>query len=254
MSEAQSAGWARRTAVVTGGASGIGLATARMIVGRGGRVVVVDVDADAAQAAAADLGDAAVAFAGSIADPEVCEGMVATAVEAFGRLDAAVNCAGVNLGRGVRLADMDRDDYRRMIDVNVNGTFFSMQAEIRALLAGGEGGAIVNVGSVLSQVGRVGNAPYAGTKHAILGFTRSAALEYGADGIRVNCVGPGFIPTGLSGGAAPEAAAAMVSRHHAIPRPGTPEEVAEVICFLASDAAALVTGAFYAVDAGWTAE
>lgn len=247
-------GGAQQTAVVTGGGSGIGLATARMIADRGGRVVIVDVNADAANAAATELGDSAVAFTGSIADPEVCRGMVATAVRTFGRLDAAVNCAGINLGRGVSLADADLDEYRRIVDVNINGTFFSMQAEIKAMLADGLGGAIVNVGSVLSQVGRAGNAPYAGSKHAILGFTRSAALEYGGAGIRVNCVGPGFVPTGLSGGASAEAAAAMVDRHHAIPRAGTPEDVAEVICFLASSAAALCTGGWYPVDAGWTAE
>jgi NAD(P)-dependent dehydrogenase (short-subunit alcohol dehydrogenase family) len=246
--------WAGRSVIVTGGASGIGLATARMIAGRGGRVVVADVNAAAAQAAADDLGDSVVAFSGTVSDPEVCRRMASAAVDTFGRLDAAVNCAGVNLGRGVSLAEIDVDDYRRIIDVNVNGTFFSMQAEITAMLAGGAGGSIVNVGSVLSQVGRAGNAPYAASKHAILGFTRAAALEYGEAGIRINCVGPGFIPTGLSGGASPEAAAAMVARHHAIPRAGTPDEVAEVICFLASDAAALCTGGWYAADAGWTAE
>jgi NAD(P)-dependent dehydrogenase (short-subunit alcohol dehydrogenase family) len=254
MNGAPRADWAHHTALVTGGGSGIGLATARLVVSRGGQVMIVDVNPDAAGAAAAELGDAAAAFSGDISDAEVCDRMVATAVKRFGGINAAVNCAGVNLGRGVRLADMNRDVYRRMVDVNINGTFFSMQAEISAMLAGGSGGAIVNVGSVLSQVGRVGNAPYTGTKHAILGFTRAAALEYGDAGIRINCVGPGFIPTGLSGGASSDAAAEMVSRYHAIPRPGTPEEVAEVICFLGSDAAALCTGAWYAVDAGWTAD
>lgn len=246
-------GWEKRTALVTGGASGIGLATAELIVRRGGNVVVVDLQEDAAAKAARNLGDTAAWLGGDVSTPETCERMAAEAVACFGALDAAVNCAGVNLGRGVKLADVPLDDYRRVMSVNLDGTFYSMRAEIATMLAVGRGGAIVNVGSVLSQVGRAGSAPYTASKHAILGLTRAAALEYGGDGIRVNCVGPGFIPTGLSGGASPDVAAEIVARHHAIPRAGRTEDVAEVICFLASPAAALCTGGWYAVDAGWTA-
>jgi len=244
--------WSEKTAIVTGAASGIGLAAATELIGRGAKVVVADIDEAGARAAAARLGERAKPAVIDISGRRDCERLVETALDHGGSLDIAVNNAGVNLARGKRLAEIDDDSYRRTMTVNLDGTFNCMREEIRAMVEGG-GGSIVNTGSVLSVVGRVGNGAYAATKHAILALTKTAALEYGADGVRVNCVGPGFVPTGLSGGADPSAAAEMVERHHAIPRPGAPEDVAALIVFLASDEAGLCTGGWYPVEAGWTA-
>ncbi len=239
---------AGKAAVVTGGGSGIGAACAGLIVARGGRVVIADADLAAAERVAVGLGDAALSWRTDVTEAEACEEMVAAAVAAFGRLDLAVNNAGVGSPRA-ELAAVSLADWRRTLAVNLDGVFHCLRAEVPALLQAG-GGAVVNLASTMGTVAVAGAAPYVASKHGVVGLTRAAALDYAAAGIRVNCVGPGVIETPLSGGAAELEDIAAI---HPLGRAGRPREVAELVCFLLSDAAALCTGGYYPVDAGWTA-
>src|SRR5439155_17132669 len=163
----------------------------------GAGVLVVDYDGDAAAAVAAEIGEPARDFAADVTDPEACVAMVAAAVEAFGRLDLAVNNAGVGPAALVRLAEVDVDDWRRVIATNLDGVFYSLRAEIPALVEAGRG-SIVNMASIYGIVGRFGAAAYTASKHAVVGLTRTAAIEYGRDGIRVNAVGPATVETPLT--------------------------------------------------------
>src|SRR5262249_4831435 len=137
------------------------------------------------------------AFAADVTDPEACTAMVAAAVEAFGRLDVAVNNAGVGPSVLVPTAEIDVDDWRRVLATNLDGVFYSMRAEIPALRRSG-GGSIVNMASALAVVASKGTAAYVASKHGVLGLTRAAAIEYGSEGIRVNAVGPGTTETPLT--------------------------------------------------------
>ena len=238
-----------KIALVTGGGSGIGAACARALAEEGAGVLVVDYDAEAAAAIAAEVGGSA--FAADVTDPDACTAMVAAAVDAFGRLDVAVNNAGVGPARLVRTAEIDIDDWRRVLATNLDGVFYSMRAEIPALLQTG-GGSIVNMSSALAVVASVGTAAYVASKHGVLGLTRAAAIEYGRDGIRVNAVGPGTTETPLTRDALARDSERMLERYP-LGRVAVPEDIAPLVVFLASDASAFCTGGWYAVDGGWTA-
>jgi len=208
------------------------------------------VNGPAAASVAADIGPSARSFEVDVSDPSACERMVAAAVEAFGRLDVAINNARV-APRGALLHEMPLEEYHRVMSINCDGVFYCMRAEIPAMLKSG-GGAIVNTASASSMLAIKKIAQYTTSKHGALGLTRSAAADYADRGIRVNCVGPGFTETGMTT-VAPDQRQAFAESIHMIPRPGRPEEVAELICFLASDAASFCTGGWYPVDAGYTA-
>ena len=242
-----------RSALVTGGGSGIGRATALMLAARGASVLVVDVHEDAADQVVAEIaatGGHASAFAGDLADEHVVSSAVAAAVERHGGLHLAFNNAGVGGPLGP-VADIDLDAYRRLIDVNLNAVFYCMHAEIPAILAAG-GGAIVNMSSILGLVGDPGAAAYVTAKHGVAGMTKAAALAYAPVGVRINSVHPGYIDTPLLNALPDEARSALVTMH-AIGRLGTSEEVAEVVCFLLSDAASFVVGSQWTIDGGYTA-
>ncbi len=213
---------------------------------------MADYNGDAAAAVAAELGEPARAFAADVTDPQACVAMVAAAVEVFGRLDVAVNNAGVGPAGLVRTAEVDVDDWRRVLATNLDGVFYCMRAEIPELARVG-GGSIVNMSSVLGVVGRFGAAAYTASKHAVLGLTRTAAIEYGRDGIRVNAVGPATTETPLTRDVIERHREAVVA-NLPIGRVAVPADVAPLVVFLASDAAAFCTGAWYAVDGGWTAQ
>lgn len=241
-----------KVAIVTGGASGIGAAIARDLAARGARVVVADYNLEGAQKLAAEAGNGALAFKVDTADATQVKAMVDFAVEQFGRLDLAVNNAGI-AGADKPVGEIELDDWHRVIGVNLHGVFYGMRYQIPAMLRSG-GGSIVNMASILGSVGWRGAAAYVTAKHGVCGMTKSAALEYSAQGVRVNAVGPGFIETPLIENAMTDEARAALVGMHPIGRLGRPEEVAALTNFLLSDAASFVTGAYYPVDGAYLAQ
>ncbi|MGD6740410.1 SDR family NAD(P)-dependent oxidoreductase [Streptomyces sp. BH106] len=246
--------FAGKTALVTGSASGIGLATARRL-GRGGaNVVIADYNEKGAQEAAETLkaeGLKAAAVAVDVTEPASVEAAVRFAVDTFGGLDLAVNNAGIG-GPSTPTGEYDIEAYNRVIRTNLDGVFYSMRYELPAMQAAGNGGAIVNVASILGSVGFAGSPAYVAAKHGVVGLTKTAAAEYAAKGIRVNAVGPGFIETPLLKEMDKAAYDGLVSLHPA-GRLGTSEEVAELIAFLLSDRASFIAGSYHLVDGAYTA-
>ena len=244
--------FAGKVAIVTGGASGIGAAIVRDLAARGARVVVADFNGEGAARIAGEVGEGARAFTVDVADAAQVEAMVDFAVQAFGRLDLAVNNAGI-AGPSAPIAETQLDDWHRVIAINLHGVFYGMRYQIPAMLESG-GGAIVNMSSILGSVGWRGSVGYVAAKHALLGMTRTAALEYAARGVRVNAVGPAFIATPLIEQALDDAARAAVVALHPAGRLGTPEEVAALTNFLLSDAASFVNGSYHPVDGGFLSQ
>lgn len=245
-------GFSGKVALVTGGASGIGRATAQLLAQRGAAVVVADIDAAGAAVVASGIaasGGQALALTSDVTDAAQCDAAVTAAVDAFGGLDVLVNNAGAGR-RGDSVAVTD-DDWRFVLGLNLDGCFFMARAAIRAMLAG-RGGAIVNTASMFGLVGFPGHAAYSAAKGGIVNLTRTLALEYAARGIRVNAVCPGVIRTALVKDNSAERMA-MLESLHPMRRLGEAEEVARAICFLACDEASFVTGAMLAVDGGYTA-
>ena len=238
-----------KVALISGGARGVGAAEARLFVESGARVVIGDVLDDVGAATAEGLGTAANYCHLDVSDPDSWQAAVATAVEVFGTLDVLVNNAGVfELGT---IESTTLDSYQRLVAVNQTGTFLGMQAGARALRAGG-GGAIVNTASAAGLIGTAGLFAYNATKWAIRGMTKTAALELGPDGIRVNVVLPGSLDTDMTRGQATAGREAFFASLP-VPRQGQPDDVARVVAFLASDDAAYCTGAEIVVDGGLSA-
>ncbi|MEV6929354.1 SDR family NAD(P)-dependent oxidoreductase [Dactylosporangium sp. NPDC051485] len=240
--------FADKAALVTGAGSGIGEACASMLADRGASVLIADVNFDAATRVAEAIGKRAVAHEVDVRDPKACEAMVAAAVDAFGRIDVAVNNAGISGPRAVT-AEYPLDAWEDVIAVDLNGVFYSMRAEIPAMLGNG-GGSIVNVASVMGSVGLPRSVAYVAAKHGVVGMTKSAALEYARQGIRVNSVGPGFIQAPML----KQEGAAGAAYLHPMCRLGRCDEVAELIAFLASDRASNTTGSYFVSDGGYSAQ
>ena len=245
-----------KAVIVTGAGSGIGEACARAFAARGAKVIVADFNLPAAERVAGALmahgENTAKAVQVDVADPPSVEAMVRSTVDAYGRLDVAVNNAGIG-GESAPVGDYTLESWRRVIDVNLNGVFFCMRYEIPAILESG-GGAIVNMASILGSVGFANSSAYVAAKHGVLGLTKSAAIEYGTQGVRVTSVGPGFITTPLLASNLDETTQHAIADLHAMKRMGTADEVAALVCFLASDAASFITGSYHVVDGGYTAQ
>lgn len=248
-----------KVALVTGAGSGIGRATAIAFGRQGADVVVSDISREAGEETV-DLigrdGGRAMFVAADVGVEAEVDALVERTVERFGRLDIAFNNAGLTQN-SAPLADQPSDTYDRIFNVSVRGVWLSMRAEIRQMLRQG-GGTIVNMGSMSAVVGIPGLSTYSGSKHAVLGLTRGAALDYARQGVRINAVGPGTIDTPMIERfielAGTDAVMEPIRAAHPIGRTGRPAEVAEAVLWLASDASSFVVGQILMVDGGYSVQ
>ncbi|MGZ5842951.1 MAG: glucose 1-dehydrogenase [Xanthobacteraceae bacterium] len=248
--------FAGRGILVTGAGSGIGRAAAQLFANEGGRVVVVDQDENEAQATVTSIrqaGGEALAIGADVSREADCRGMVERALAAYGRLHVAFNNAGIGAS-GFAVADEEEVTWSRLIDVNLKGIFLAMKYEIPAMVSAG-GGAIVNTASVAGLVGERGIGAYSASKHGVVGLTRTAALDYIGQGVRINAVCPGATRTRILANwfQDPKVESFILSRHP-IGRIAEPEEIARAVLFLASDDASFIVGQALAVDGGLTAQ
>lgn len=244
-----------KVVIVTGAGSGIGRSVVIAAAREGARIVASDLNdkggEETAHLAQQQRKEAEVVYVHADASKEEDHvKLVRTAMERFGRLDAACNNAGIG-GELSPIAQLSTAGWQKVIDINLTGVFFAMRAQIPAILE--RRGAIINVASILGAVGTPNAAAYVAAKHGVIGLTQTAALEYSAQGLRVNAIGPGYIETPLLDGLTAEARAALVALHP-VGRLGQPEEVAELTVFLMSDRASFITGAYYPIDGGYLAQ
>jgi NAD(P)-dependent dehydrogenase (short-subunit alcohol dehydrogenase family) len=240
-------------ALVTGGARGIGEAIARRLAADGARVAIADVDEAGARDVAAQLGDGALGLRCDVRSADDVRAAVDAATASFGGLDLLVNNAGIEIAKP--LAEVTDEEFDRLMDINVNGVFRCTKAALPALSGGG--GAIVNIASVAGMRGSALQVAYCASKAAVIRMTEVCALELRPLGIRVNAVCPGLVDTDMATALrAPAEALTGMPFDELVAakqgRLGTPEEVAEMVAFLASDDAAFITGAHYALDGGMT--
>ena len=244
-----------KVAIVTGGGSGIGESCAKLLAGFGASVLVADLDEDGGNRVVGEIegdGGSASFFSVDVSKPEQVEAMVSAAVDRHGGLHMAVNNAGIG-GAQAPTGEYPLDSWRQVISVNLDGVFYGMRYQIPAMLDSGAG-AIVNMASILGSVGFANSSAYVAAKHGVVGLTKSAALEYGASGIRINSVGPAFIRTPLLDANLDQETMDALSGMHPLQRLGEPVEVAELVAFLLSDEASFLTGAYYLADGGYTSQ
>jgi NAD(P)-dependent dehydrogenase (short-subunit alcohol dehydrogenase family) len=247
--------FAEKVAIVTGAASGIGRASALFYAREGAKVAVSDISEEGGQRTVRliqDGGGEAFFVKTDVSKPADCESLVKMTMEKYGRLDFACNNAGIG-GEQNLTADYSLEGWRKVIDTNLSGVFYCMKYEIPEMLKTA-GGAIVNMASILGQVGFAGSPAYVAAKHGIIGLTRASAVEYAARDLRINAIGPGFIRTPMIAALEENETTynALVALHP-IGRLGRPEEIAELVIWLSSNRASFVTGAYYAVDGGYLA-
>jgi NAD(P)-dependent dehydrogenase (short-subunit alcohol dehydrogenase family) len=243
-----------KVALVTGGGSGIGESCAVTFASSGAKVIVADYDKDGGNRVteairAKNLEATFVAV--DVSKPEEIEAMVSATVEAYGGLHVAVNNAGIGGAQAIT-GEYPIDSWQQVIEVNLSGVFYCMRHEIPAMLASG-GGAIINMASILGSVGFASSPAYVAAKHGVVGLTKTAAIEYSAQGIRVNSVGPGFINTPLLSENLDADTLEVIAGMHPIGRLGESQEVADLVAFLGSDEASFCTGGYYLVDGAYTA-
>jgi NAD(P)-dependent dehydrogenase (short-subunit alcohol dehydrogenase family) len=247
-----------KSALITGGGRGIGRATALLFAREGARVAVSDVSEDGLEETVAlvnGAGGQAMSIVGDVTRPDQVAAMVRDAVKAYGRLDCAFNNAGiagyqVDAG-GKKTADWSEEAFDRMIAINLKGVWLCMRAELERMVKQG-GGVIVNTASIAGLIGLPTSSIYVAAKHGVVGLTKTAAIEYAQQGIRVNAVCPGYIETDMTREVMSRRGAQILSM---VPfnRMGTAQEIAEMVCWLCSDRASFVSGAAYNVDGGYMA-
>lgn len=240
-----------KVAVVTGAASGLGRSIAQCYAKYGAKVVVADIDDERGQETVTlvtDAGGNAVYRHADSSSADENEALVAFTLQTYGTLDVACNNAGV-APPSTPLADVSYELWRRTLSIDLDGVFYALKAQIPAMLDNG-GGTIVNMASILGQVGFPGLGPYVAAKHAMVGLTKQVAVDYASRGIRAVCVGPAFIETGLEDALDAESKAALDTLHP-IGRMGKPDEVGEVVASISGPAWSFVNGAYLAVDGGF---
>lgn len=246
-----------KVALVTGGASGIGRATALTFAREGAKLVVADLNIEGGQQTVhmiTEQGGEAIFVQTDVTQPVAVEALISRTIKTYGRLDCAHNNAGVSGGGRALTAEYSEERWHQVIAVNLTGVWFCMKHEIPQMLSQGSG-AIVNTASVAGLIGGRGLAAYVASKHGVVGLTKTAALEYAHQGIRVNCVCPGVIHTPMTASSLsdPERRARIITSEP-MGRVGTPEEIAEAVVWLCSDAASFVTGHTMTVDGGFVAQ
>jgi NAD(P)-dependent dehydrogenase (short-subunit alcohol dehydrogenase family) len=248
-----------KVALVTGGASGIGRATALAFAREGAKLIIADMNEDGGQQTVhmiKEHGGEATFVQVDVSQATAVEAMISKTVETYGRLDCAHNNAGIGSRPRVLLHELPEESWDRVLSINLKGVWLCMKYEIIQMLTQG-GGTIVNTASIMGLVGSWSRSgAYNASKHGVVGLTKTAALEYATSGIRVNCVCPGYIRTPLLESlltSQPEMEAQIVARHP-VGRMGRPEEIAEAVVWLCSDAASFVTGHTMTVDGGYVAQ
>ncbi len=247
--------FSNKTAIVTGAASGIGAAISRDLARFGAKVVLADVDEAGMSAVAAKIkasGGVALTCKTDTSVAEDVSKLVSYAVSQTSGLHLLVNNAGIG-GPAAPTGEYPLDGWHQVIDVNLNGVFYGMRFGIPEMVKVG-GGAIVNMASILGSVGFATASAYVAAKHAVIGLSKTAALEYAQAGVRVNSVGPGFIATPLLDKNLDEAMLETIASMHPVGRLGKAEEVAALVCFLLSDQASFITGSYHLVDGGFTSQ
>lgn len=245
-----------RTVIVTGAGSGLGRGTALRFAAEGARLVLADLDGDAAATTADQLGDASdrLAITVDVADQASTEAMAAATIARFGSIDGLVHCAGIAGKRGTAV-ECERDSWEQVLNVNLTGSWLAAKAVLPAMVESGRG-SIVFVGSVAGLVGIPELPAYAASKGGVVALTRQMAVDFAADGVRVNSICPGSVPTALASVADPAAEAERrrsLEERHPMRRLGTVDDIANLALYLISDESGWVTGDAIAIDGGLVA-
>lgn len=252
-----------KIAIVTGAGSGLGEAISTLFAKNGATIVLADLDVDSAERVLQEIqqsGGKGRVVKSDVSQPDAAQALVDLTLYEYGRLDIAVNNAGIG-GPTAPVGKYPIEEWDKIIAINLSGVFYGMRYQIPAMLPTG-GGAIVNMASIAGKVGLANAGGYTAAKHGVIGLTEAAAIEYGAHGIRVNAVGPGFINTPLLGKRSvldtsatdAEEEIQVLASLHPMNRLGEASEVAELALFLASDRASFITGAYYNIDGGYLAQ